>query len=337
MTHQRSTPQVRFDSFIWRELNPSSMTETVLVAGGAGFLGSHLCARLVNQGYEVFCLDDFSSGQSQNISSLKEHSRFNIVNQDVRMPNPLPNVDRIFHLASRASPSDFTKYPVQIALANTQGTKRLLDHARACNARFVFASTSEVYGNPKVHPQPETYNGNVNIRGVRGCYDESKRFGETLTVSYQRKYDIDTRTVRVFNTYGPKMRPDDGRVVPTFITQALRNQDLTVYGDGNQTRSFCYVDDLVDGLTKLMAIDDPTYTVYNMGRENERTINELAHEILDLIETSSEIVYQELPEDDPTQRRPDIERARTNLDWEPVVPLSEGLSKTISHFKNSGL
>ncbi len=313
------------------------MTETVLVAGGAGFLGSHLCERLVNQGYEVFCLDDFSSGQGQNISSLKGHSCFNIINQDVRMPNPLPNVDRIFHLASRASPSDFTEYPVQIALANTQGTKRLLDHARACNARFVFASTSEVYGDPKVNPQPETYNGNVNIRGVRGCYDESKRFGETLTVSYQRKYDIDARTVRVFNTYGPKMRPDDGRVVPTFVAQALRNQDLTVYGDGNQTRSFCYVDDLIDGLTKLMDIDDPKYNVYNMGRENERTINELAHEILNRIDTNSEIVYQELPEDDPTQRRPDIERARTDLDWEPVVPLSEGLSKTISYFKNRDL
>jgi UDP-glucuronate decarboxylase len=191
-----------------------------------------------------------------------------------------------------------------------------------------------VYGDPEVHPQPETYTGNVNIRGPRGCYDESKRFGETLTVAYQREYDIDARTIRIFNTYGPRMRPDDGRVVPTFITQALRGEDLTVYGDGEQTRSFCYVDDLIQGLTLLMRVEDPEYDVYNIGRKNERTIKELAYEILDLTETSSEITYEPLPEDDPSQRKPDITRATTDLNWEPNTQLREGLKQTISYFSS---
>jgi UDP-glucuronate decarboxylase len=191
-----------------------------------------------------------------------------------------------------------------------------------------------VYGDPEVHPQPETYTGNVNIGGPRGCYDESKRFGETLTVAYQREYDIDARTIRIFNTYGPRMRPDDGRVVPTFITQALRGEDLTVYGDGEQTRSFCYVDDLIQGLTLLMRVEDPEYDVYNIGRKNERTIKELAYEILDLTETSSEITYEPLPEDDPSQRKPDITRATTDLNWEPNTQLREGLKQTISYFSS---
>ncbi|GAA0547408.1 hypothetical protein GCM10008994_22840 [Halorubrum ejinorense] len=202
---------------------------------------------------------------------------------------------------------------------------------------MVFASTSEVYGDPEVHPQPETYTGNVNIRGVRGCYDESKRFGETLTVAYQRKYDVDVRTIRIFNTYGPRMRSDDGRVVPTFVTQALQGKDLTIYGDGEQTRSFCYVDDLVDGLMSLMNTDNLKHDVYNIGKENERTIKELANEVLDLTNTRSEITYEPLPEDDPGRRKPDITRARTELGWEPEIPLREGLKKTIEYYESKSV
>jgi UDP-glucuronate decarboxylase len=199
----------------------------------------------------------------------------------------------------------------------------------------VFASTSEVYGAPEVHPQPETYTGNVNIRGARGCYDESKRFGETLTVAYQRKHNVDAQTVRIFNTYGPRMQPDDGRVVPTFITQALRGEDLTIYDDGEQTRSFCYVDDLITGLVSLMRVENSEHDVYNIGKENERTIKELAHEVLDIVDTSSDITYELLPEDDPSQRRPDISRAKTELNWEPEIHLTEGLEKTISYFESN--
>lgn len=309
------------------------MSTRVLVTGGAGFLGSHICERLLESSNQVFCLDNFSSGSLENINHLLDNFQFELIDRDIRMPSSLPPVDRIYHMASRASPKDFTKFPVNIALANTQGTRRLLDHARACDARMVFASTSEVYGDPDVHPQPETYNGNVNIRGVRGCYDESKRFGETLTVAYRREYDLDVRTARIFNTYGPRMRPDDGRVVPTFVSQALSGDDLTVYGDGTQTRSFCYVDDLVDGLLSLMNADGLEYSVYNVGNENERTILELAEEILDLVDTDSQIVHDPLPEDDPRRRRPNITRAKKDLQWEPKVPLEEGLERTISYFR----
>lgn len=309
-------------------------SNSVLITGGAGFLGSHLCERLLEKNHEVICLDNFGSGQRKNIEGLAEHPSFSVINRDVRSPGSLPPVDQIFHLASRASPADFTEFPVSIALANTQGTRLLLDHARACDARMVYASTSEVYGDPKVHPQPESYNGNVNIRGVRGCYDEAKRFGETLTVAYQQKYDVDVRTVRIFNTYGPRMRPDDGRVVPTFVTQALRGDDLTVYGDGEQTRSFCYVDDLINGLVAVMDANNPTHDVYNLGRENERTINELARTVIELTGNRSNITQQPLPEDDPGQRKPDISRVRSDLGWEPTVPLDRGLQNTIDYFKD---
>ncbi len=311
------------------------MSKKILVTGGAGFLGSHLCERLLSEGHEIVCLDNFGSGRRNNLKNLEQNELFTVNEQDIRSPGSLPSVDLIYHLASRASPADFTEFPVNIALANTQGTRRLLDHARACDAQMVFASTSEVYGDPEVHPQPETYTGNVNIRGVRGCYDESKRFGETLTVAYQRKYDIDVRTVRIFNTYGPRMRADDGRVVPTFVTQALAGDDITVYGDGEQTRSFCYVDDLIDGLVSLMRVNNPKYSVYNIGKENERTIKELAHEIITLTDTNSEIVYEPLPEDDPGQRKPDISRAKSELGWEPKVPLREGLKETIKYFRQT--
>ena len=309
------------------------MPHRVLITGGAGFLGSHLCERLLTERIEVICLDDVSSGQRENVAAFADDENFTFLEQDVRLPDSLPPVDRIYHLASRASPSDFTDFPVDIALANTQGTRRLLDHARACDARIVYASTSEVYGDPEVHPQPETYNGNVNIRGIRGCYDESKRFGETLTVAYRREYDLDVRTVRIFNTYGPRMRPDDGRVVPTFVTQALRGEDLTVYGDGTQTRSFCYVADLVEGLRTLINTDTCEYSVYNLGRENERTILELAEAVLELTETESDIVHEPLPEDDPSRRKPDISRAQTDLGWDPETPLSRGLNETVEYFR----
>jgi UDP-glucuronate decarboxylase len=305
----------------------------VLVTGGAGFLGSHLCERLLSEGTEVICLDDVSSGQRENVAAFADDENFTFLEQDVRLPDSLPPVDQIYHLASRASPDDFTEFPVDIALSNTQGTRRLLDHARACDARMVYASTSEVYGDPEVHPQPETYSGNVNIRGVRGCYDESKRFGETLTVAYRRRYDLDVRTARIFNTYGPRMRPDDGRVVPTFVTQALRGDNLTVYGDGEQTRSFCYVDDLIRGLRALMDASDPEYSVYNLGNENERTILELAETVLKLVETSSEVVHEPLPEDDPSRRCPTLERAREDLGYQPEYSLEGGLERTIPQLR----
>lgn len=305
----------------------------ILVTGGAGFLGSHVCERLLSEEQEVICVDNLSSGSRQNIERFEGDSNFELLNQDIRHVNSLPPIDRIYHLASRASPKDFTEYPVEIALSNTQGTRRLLDHARATDAKMVFASTSEVYGNPEIHPQSETYNGNVNIRGIRGCYDESKRFGETLTVAYRRRHGLDTRSVRIFNTYGPRMRPDDGRVIPNFVTQALRGDDLTVYGDGEQTRSFCYVDDLVDGIISYMRLDEPEYRVINLGRENERTINELAHIIIDMTDTESEIAYEPLPEDDPSKRRPDLTRAEEILNWNSKTTLQDGLEQTVSYFK----
>lgn len=310
------------------------MPSRILVTGGAGFLGSHLCEHLLQGGHDVICLDNFSSGRRKNLEDFHDSDSFTTIQQDVQNPGALPNVDRIFHLASRASPADFTEFPVNIALANTKGTRQLLEHARACDARLVFASTSEVYGDPEVHPQPETYTGNVNIRGARGCYDESKRFGETLTVAYKEEYGIDARTARIFNTYGPRMRPDDGRVVPTFITQALRGDDLTIYGKGEQTRSFCFVDDLIRGLEALMFTENPAHDVYNLGNENERSIYGLANEILRLIDTNPGLVYESLPQDDPSQRKPTIERAKEELNWRPKIPLEEGLKHTIGYFED---
>ncbi|WP_340101731.1 NAD-dependent epimerase/dehydratase family protein [Salinibaculum salinum] len=247
------------------------MTKRVLVTCSAGFLGSHLCERLLKEGHGVICLDNFGSGQRRNIEAFEDHPSFTVNDRDFRIPGSLSSVDRIYHLVSRVSPDDFTDFPVNIVLANTQqGTCRLLDHTRACDARIVFASTSEVYGNPEAHPQPETYTENVNIREIRGYYDESKRLGETLTGAYQRKYDVDARTIRIFNTYGPQMRHDDGRVVPPFITQALRDDDHTIYGDGEQTRSCYYVDDLIEGLVSLTHVNNPEYDVYNIGEEKSR-------------------------------------------------------------------
>jgi UDP-glucuronate decarboxylase len=308
-------------------------TETVLVAGGAGFLGSHLCSALLADGSDVVCVDNLGSGRRRNLEEIDDHPNFRFLDADIREATDLPAVDEIYHLASRASPTDFTEFPVRIALTNTEGTHHLLEHAVECDARFVYASTSEVYGDPEVHPQPESYNGNVNVRGERGCYDESKRFGETLAVAYERRYDLDVRTARIFNTYGPRMRPDDGRVIPTFLSQALRGEDLTIYGDGSQTRSFCYVDDMIRGLRSLMRTDGLQGEAINIGMENEVTIRTVAEMIIDICDADSNLVYEPLPEDDPRKRRPDITKARRLLDWEPDVPLDAGLRRTLGHFR----
>jgi UDP-glucuronate decarboxylase len=310
--------------------------QIALVAGGGGFLGSHLCDTLLDDGYEVLCIDNFGSGCLRNVDHLLSHPRFTLQEEDIRQPLALPPVDEIYHLASRASPKDFTDFPVRIALTNTEGTRNLLDHAVACDAKMLFASTSEVYGDPKVHPQPESYTGNVNIRGRRGCYDESKRFGETLTVAYEREYDLDVRTARIFNTYGPRMRPDDGRVIPNFVSQALEGRDLTVYGDGTQTRAFCYVDDLVRGLVALMRTDGLRGEVLNLGNDTEITILELADVILNLCDTASDVVHKPLPEDDPMRRQPDLTKARKLLNFDPNVPLRDGLERTVQQFGKKG-
>lgn len=313
----------------------TGVNNIALVAGGGGFIGSHLCDTLLDDGYEVRCIDNFGSGRPLNVDHLSDHPRFTLHQEDIRQPLSLPPVDEIYHLASRASPKDFTEFPVHIALTNTEGTKNLLDHAVACDAKMLFASTSEVYGDPEVHPQPESYSGNVNIRGPRSCYDESKRFGETLTVAYEREYDLDVRTARIFNTYGPRMRPDDGRVIPNFLSQALDDRDLTVYGDGSQTRSFCYIDDLVDGLRSLMDTDGLQGEVVNLGSEHEVSIMDLAEMTLSICDTESNISYEPLPEDDPERRRPDLSKARKLLDFNPTVGLETGLERTVKYFSNS--
>ena len=309
------------------------MGRRAIVTGGAGFLGSHLCEALLEHGADVICVDNFGSGQLDNITGLQEHERFTVLNVDIREDPELPPADRIYHLASRASPADFTEFPVQIALTNTQGTRFLLEHAVEHDATMLFASTSEVYGDPEVHPQPERYNGNVNIRGPRGCYDEAKRFGETLAVAYHDEYDVDVRTVRIFNTYGPRMRPDDGRVVPTFLTQALQGEDLTVYGDGSQTRTFCYVDDLIRGLQRIMKCDSMKGDVVNIGGQNEISIATLAETVLELCNTESELVYEPLPEDDPSRRRPDTNKAERLIDWDTETDLHDGLQRTMEYFQ----
>lgn len=307
---------------------------SALVAGGCGFVGSHLCESLLADGYDVIALDNLGSGRPENAAALAESESFRLVEADVRDLPDLPAVDEVYHLASRASPADFRDHPVDIALTNAQGTRNLLDYAVEQDARILYASTSEVYGDPEVHPQSETYNGNVDIRGPRGCYDESKRFGETLTVAYSEEYNVDVRTVRIFNTYGPRMRVDDGRVIPNFLSQAIRGEDLTVYGDGSQTRSFCYVSDLVDGIRTAMATETMEGDVVNLGNEREMTIKELAETILEIYETKSEITYKPLPEGDPERRRPDLSKAHDRLGYETGIGLCEGLERTISYFES---
>lgn len=305
-----------------------------VITGGAGFVGSHLVESLLDDGHRVTSLDNFGSGRPKNLAHV-ESKRFESIEHDVRDPYPnLDNVDYVFHFASRASPKDFESHAVEIALTNSEGAHRALEYGRTHDARVILASTSEIYGDPEVHPQSEEYNGNVNVRGPRAPYDESKRFSEALAVAYQQQYDIDIRTVRIFNTYGPRMRPDDGRVIPNFLSQALRGDDLTVYGDGTQTRSFCYVDDLIRGI-RAFAEADPKQAageVVNLGNTEEIEIRELAEIVIDILDADSEIVFRELPEDDPQVRRPDISKAASLLDWQPEVALREGLDATLPHF-----
>ncbi|MCL5110758.1 MAG: SDR family oxidoreductase [Chloroflexi bacterium] len=307
----------------------------ILVAGGAGFIGSHLCERLLAEGDEVYCLDNLSTGQRANIEPLAGQSRFHFREADVSESlADEPAVDAIFHLASPASPPGYFQRPLETMLANSLGTHRLLALAQRQGARLLFASTSEVYGDPLEHPQSETYWGNVNPVGMRSCYDESKRFGEAITMVYVQKYGVDARVVRIFNTYGPRSDPDDGRLVPNFVTQALRGTSLTVYGDGSQTRSLCYVSDLVEGLVRALRTPGTRGGIFNLGNPDEHTILEYAQIIKRQTASPSPIVFVDMPsEDEPTRRKPDIARAREVLGWEPKVGLSEGLDRTIAWFR----
>jgi len=305
------------------------------VTGGAGFVGSHLCAALLERGLEVVCVDNFSTGSESNVESLRGRRGFEVVEHDITMSLPLSlHADLIFHLASPASVADYLSRPMQTLRVNSLGTLALLDLAQADGARFLFASTSEIYGDPYVHPQPETYWGNVNPVGPRACYSEGKRFGESATMVYTREYGLDARIVRIFNTYGPHSRPDDGRIVPNFIIQALRDEPLTVYGDGSQTRSYCYVSDLVAGIVAAMFGDLSGAEVFNLGNPDEYTVSHFAQIISRQVGSTSGVVHQSLPEDDPTQRRPDITKAREYLGWEPHVDLATGIDRTISWFRD---
>lgn len=302
----------------------------ILVTGGAGFVGSHLIDRLMAAKHEVICLDNFYTGNKRNILQWLENPYFELIRHDITEPIRL-EVDQIYHLACPASPVHYQYNPVKTAKTSFMGTMNMLGLAKRVKARFLLASTSEVYGDPDVHPQPEEYRGNVNCIGIRSCYDEGKRVAETLTYDYQRQNGVDVRVVRIFNTYGPRMLENDGRVVSNFIVQALKGEPLTVYGDGSQTRSFCYVSDLVEGLIRLMNSDHSEPV--NIGNPGEYTILELAQTIQNMINPDAEIVFKPLPQDDPKQRQPDITRAKTWLGWEPTVPLDEGLKMTIADFQ----
>ncbi|MEU9602407.1 UDP-glucuronic acid decarboxylase family protein [Streptomyces sp. NPDC048109] len=303
----------------------------VLVTGGSGFVGSHLCEALLRRGDTVWCLDNHCTGDPANVSHLAGRPRFRLVHVDVTLPLRLPDrVDAVAHLASPASPPDYTRLGLETLAAGSHGTENALRLARRDGARFVLASTSEVYGDPAVHPQPEEYWGNVNPVGPRSVYDEAKRYAEALTTAYRTAHGVDTGIVRIFNTYGPRMRPHDGRVVSTFIRQALAGSPLTVYGDGGQTRSFCYVDDLVRALVAML--DTPHRGPVNLGNPTECTVGELAALVLALTGSPSRVEHRPLPADDPTRRRPDIGRARALLSWEPEVPLETGLRRTVTWF-----
>ena len=306
---------------------------TSVVTGGAGFLGSHLCERLLGEGHRVVAIDNLITGNRANIAHLEGDERFRFIRHDVTLPIHLEEpIDCVLHFASPASPIDYLELPIQTLKVGSLGTHNTLGLAKAKQARYLLASTSEVYGDPLVHPQPESYWGNVNPVGPRGVYDEAKRFAEAMVMAYHRVHALDTRIVRIFNTYGPRMRPKDGRVVPTFIQQALAGKPLTVFGDGSQTRSFCYVDDLIDGIYRLLE-SDATAPV-NIGNPDEMSILEFAERILATTGSSSEIAFRELPVDDPKTRQPDIERAREKLGWQPSVPFEDGLSRTIDYFRD---
>ncbi|MBR5693004.1 MAG: SDR family oxidoreductase [Fibrobacter sp.] len=302
-----------------------------LVTGGAGFLGSHLCERLLNDGHEVICLDNYFTGRMANVAHLRDNRCFELIRHDVTEPILL-EVDRIFNLACPASPIHYQFNPVKTIKTSVMGAINMLGMAKRVKARILQASTSEVYGDPAVHPQTEDYWGNVNPIGIRSCYDEGKRVAETLFMDYHRQNNVDIRIVRIFNTYGPRMLMNDGRVVSNFIVQALKGDDITIYGDGSQTRSFCYVDDLIEGFVRMMNQDKIIGPV-NIGNPGEFTMLELAKEVLDLTGSKSKIVYKPLPGDDPKMRRPNIDLAKSALGWEPTIPLRQGLEKTIVYFE----
>jgi len=303
----------------------------ILVTGGAGFLGSHLCDRLLKEGHEVICLDNFFTGSKENIRHLIDHDHFELIRHDIITPIEIES-DQIYNLACPASPVHYQFNPVRTIQANALGVTNMLELAKRTRARILQASTSEVYGDPTVHPQREDYWGNVNPIGVRSCYDEGKRVAETLMMDYHRQNRVDIRIARIFNTYGPRMALNDGRVVSNFILQALRGEEITVYGEGRQTRSFCYVDDLVGGLIRLMNVENFIGPV-NLGNPNEFTVLKLAEQVIRLTHSKSKIVYKPLPQDDPTQRQPDITLAKSKLGWKPTVELEEGLKMTIEYFK----
>lgn len=306
----------------------------ILVTGGAGFLGSHLCDRLVEQGHHVLCVDNYFTGSKKNIEHLLDKPNFEVMRQDVCFPLYV-EVDEIYNLACPASPKFYQQDPIQTTKTSILGAYNLLGLAKRTGAKILQASTSEVYGDPTVHPQPESYWGNVNPIGIRSCYDEGKRAAETLFFDYHRQHSVRIKVMRIFNTFGIRMSPDDGRVVSNFIVQALRGQDITVYGDGSQTRSFCYVYDTVDAMIRLMATDDTVTGPINVGNPGEFTMLELAQKVIDFTKTSSKIVFNDLPGDDPQQRRPDITQAQEILGWTPTFDLGEGLKRTIRYFKDT--
>ena len=309
-----------------------SQKKRYLVTGGAGFLGSHLCERLLEEGNEVLCVDNFFTGTRRNIVHLLQNPYFEVLRHDITFPLYV-EVDEIFNLACPASPVHYQFDPVQTTKTSVHGSINVLGLAKRVKAKVLQASTSEVYGDPSIHPQPESYWGNVNPIGSRSCYDEGKRCAETLFFDYHKQHRLRIKVARIFNTYGPRMHPNDGRVVSNFIMQALRGEDVTIYGDGSQTRSFCYVDDLIDGLLKLMNSADDFTGPVNLGNPGEFTILELAQKVIELTQSTSKIVFLPLPQDDPRQRQPDIGLAKTVLGWEPGIPLAEGLKKTIDYFR----
>ncbi|WP_423454417.1 UDP-glucuronic acid decarboxylase family protein [Ottowia sp. VDI28] len=304
----------------------------ILVTGGGGFVGSHLCQRLIDNGHTVLCVDNFASSTRRNLASLLEHPRFELIEQDIALPLHA-DVQQIYNLACPASPVQYQRDPVQTLRTNVAGAMNMLELAKATGARVLQASTSEVYGDPAVHPQPESYWGHVNPVGLRSCYDEGKRCAEALFLAYHRQHGIDIKIVRIFNTYGPRTQMDDGRVISNFIVQALRGDDLTIYGDGSQTRSFCYVDDLVSGLVAMMGSEAGFTGPVNLGNPQEITIAELARMLRDQTGSRSQLVFKPLPQDDPLQRMPDITLAREQLGWHPVTPLAQGLGHTIDYFR----
>lgn len=304
----------------------------ILVTGGAGFLGSHLCDRLIEAGNEVICVDNLFTGSKDNINHLLSNPKFTFICHDITEPLGDIKVEQIYNLACPASPPYYQYDPIKTAQTSVFGAMNMLELARKVRATILQASTSEVYGDPLVHPQPESYRGNVNTIGIRSCYDEGKRMAETLFFDYHRQHNIDIKVIRIFNTYGPRMDANDGRVVSNFIVQALKGEDITIYGDGNQTRSFCYVDDLIEGMMRMMNSKDFTGPV-NLGNPGEFSMLELAQKVLELTGSDSKLVYMPLPGDDPTQRKPVIDLAKEKLDWEPTIALEEGLKKTIEYFK----